>query len=829
MRTGLMPAGALVACALLVACGGGGSNPAPPAPAPAPSPAPADTTAPQTSLDSHPESATRSQAAGFTFSSENGATFEASLDGAAFAAATSPVSFTDLAPGSHTFAVRARDAAGNVDDSPATFTWGVDHVPPSARIAFPTALSYSDASVIAVRGNANDAHGVAEVRVNGVLANTLDGFQNWRADVPLAAGENSLTVSVRDAAGNETNAASSAKVVNRGPPVFLIRGIDFDATGERIIVGDRQMNIVYAVDPATGYSQLVSPASAITGPLFRLTDLAVDASRNRAVLIDSYLNALVAVDLATGARQVLAPASLASSDTNVTDTSFVAVDGTRNRAFVLRTSNLSVIEIDLATGVRQVISSTTLGNGDHFCAPRGILYDEISVPGTPRLLVTGGVSTDLGCEARLTAVELATGDRSVVSSAADFIGTGITFGEPAALRMDATNRRVIVRDSLRAIFAVDLDTGDRTQLAGEFTGSGSNFDNSVRGIAFNSATGNVYIPSAGSTMIGLDTTTLERTLLLSTSIGSGTALGGSEGIVVEQSSGTAASLLLAERGYRSLVRLNLASGQRSVVSSQMQNVGTGNDFFAPSDVVLDTRPGSNGHTAIALVDAPLNALVSVDLLTGNRTMLQPLGVDLQSLGIMRSLRLDAAGNRAYFSATVPSQFNSLYSINLATGALQEIAGGPRGSGHIHDRASNFVLLPASNPTRALLADEGPGGVFSVDFATGDRTEFLAPWPEDSSPGASVMGGSYLDTPNARLLGVRVGSESNVFSVSLTTGAQRVISGEDPVTGVVTGRGPVPFGAFAMDVNDGIAYLANYWTESVYAVDLVSGDRVIIAR
>lgn len=52
-------------------------------------------------------------------------TFECSLDSAAFTACGSPYEVMDLLPGFHTFAVRAVDTAGNVDPTPASYTWEV--------------------------------------------------------------------------------------------------------------------------------------------------------------------------------------------------------------------------------------------------------------------------------------------------------------------------------------------------------------------------------------------------------------------------------------------------------------------------------------------------------------------------------------------------------------------------------------------------------------------------------------------------------------------------------------------------------------------------------
>jgi hypothetical protein len=51
------------------------------------------------------------------------------LDGAAFAGCGSPVNYTGLALGAHTFEVRATDAAANVDQSPASYSWTVEEAP----------------------------------------------------------------------------------------------------------------------------------------------------------------------------------------------------------------------------------------------------------------------------------------------------------------------------------------------------------------------------------------------------------------------------------------------------------------------------------------------------------------------------------------------------------------------------------------------------------------------------------------------------------------------------------------------------------------------------
>ena len=85
-----------------------------------------DTTPPNTTIDSGHSGTVKSREATFTFSSsEAGSTFECSLDSGAFSECSSPKTYTGLANGSHTFSVRAIDAAGNIDPTPDNRIWKV--------------------------------------------------------------------------------------------------------------------------------------------------------------------------------------------------------------------------------------------------------------------------------------------------------------------------------------------------------------------------------------------------------------------------------------------------------------------------------------------------------------------------------------------------------------------------------------------------------------------------------------------------------------------------------------------------------------------------------
>ena len=153
-----------------------------------------DNAAPATTITTQPNDPTNSTAPGFSFSSdEPGSTFECQLDTGGWSSCTSPKSFTGLTQASHTFEVRATDTAGNVDASPASFTWTIDTTEPVSTVNFPTAGSfYNTAGWADVDGTASDTGGsaladvqVAIQRVSTSLywngAAFADGSVNWHA------------------------------------------------------------------------------------------------------------------------------------------------------------------------------------------------------------------------------------------------------------------------------------------------------------------------------------------------------------------------------------------------------------------------------------------------------------------------------------------------------------------------------------------------------------------------------------------------------------------------------------------------------------------------
>ena len=170
-----------------------------------------DVNAPDTEIQAAPPSLAGSRTASFEFTaSKAGTQFQCRLDGGDFSPCTSPQQFGNLPEGTHTFEVRAFDSKGNVDGSPAMYTWTIDVTAPAPRI---TAASGSAPSVQGTGGTASGDDGSVTVDLfsgsaaSGSPVQTVvasrDGSGSFSAQFDrVAGGTYTATARQSDAAGN---------------------------------------------------------------------------------------------------------------------------------------------------------------------------------------------------------------------------------------------------------------------------------------------------------------------------------------------------------------------------------------------------------------------------------------------------------------------------------------------------------------------------------------------------------------------------------------------------------------------------------------------------
>jgi hypothetical protein len=175
-----------------------------------------DATPPDTTITSKPPAQTHASSADFTFTSnESGATFECSLDGASFTACPASATFVGLSGGSHTLDVRAKDAAGNVDPTPAEWTWTVLAPIDTTIVSGPMALSASADATFSFSSTVTGAQ--YECSLDGSAFTACANPVTFSANPD---GAHSLRVRAKDPATGELDATPArwAWVVDTLPP-----------------------------------------------------------------------------------------------------------------------------------------------------------------------------------------------------------------------------------------------------------------------------------------------------------------------------------------------------------------------------------------------------------------------------------------------------------------------------------------------------------------------------------------------------------------------------------------------------------------------------------
>jgi hypothetical protein len=176
-----------------------------------------DSTPPDTTIVNKPNNPTNSQSASFTYTSTESGTFQCSLDGAAFATCPNAgISYSSLGAGSHTFQVRAKDAANNVDPTPASYAWVVDiAMPDTSIISAPNAITNQTSASFSY--DSTEASSTFQCSLDGAAFSSCPAAGISYSG--LASGNHTFEVKATDPAGNtDGTPASHAWTIDLTPP-----------------------------------------------------------------------------------------------------------------------------------------------------------------------------------------------------------------------------------------------------------------------------------------------------------------------------------------------------------------------------------------------------------------------------------------------------------------------------------------------------------------------------------------------------------------------------------------------------------------------------------
>ena len=239
-----------------------------------------DTTPPDTTITKMPTDASTSSDASFEYDGTDATSgvnrFECSLDGAAFFdCELGPFDFYGLANGSHSFAVRAVDAAGLRDVSPAVFSWTiqVDNAAPQAS------------PILSQPANANGWHR-ANVTVTWNWSDAGTGVDTANCvSQTTSSGEGAMTLSAncQDVAGNVGTASVQVKIDRTAPTLAP------SVTPAKVLLNGAALARANGSDARSGIdTQACDPVATSSIGTKSITCTVVDAAGNKATSKISY-------------------------------------------------------------------------------------------------------------------------------------------------------------------------------------------------------------------------------------------------------------------------------------------------------------------------------------------------------------------------------------------------------------------------------------------------------------------------------------------------------------------------------------------------------------
>lgn len=272
------------------------------------------------------------------------------------------------------------------------------------------------------------------------------------------------------------------------------------------------------------------------------------------------------------------------------------------------------------------------------------------------------------------------------------------------------------------------------------------------------------------------------------------------------------SLIIGDNDVDAIVALNPITLERTIISDASTGVSTNysGSFSAIDDVII----GPSGN--LYVLDDTFNAVISVDPVTGDRTVISDNSSPEVGTGdpIGTSNKFTFGPDGLLYLTDSTSTLDGIRVIDPATGNRTVLS----------SESADMYNGTNADPEDLVFidgvlygTDNRSDSVYTVDLVTGVRTEV---------PGLT---GASLSSPNAMHVtsdGVIVVGDAGldaIVLVDLVAGTQTILSDDSSV-------GPDLASPNALEVgDDGIIYVADSGTgvDMIFAIDPVTGDRTVI--
>lgn len=387
--------------------------------------------------------------------------------------------------------------------------------------------------------------------------------------------------------------------------------VEIDIENNRALVVDPnidELGVLFGVDLTTGFRKVLAGPKRDGGYVgtsqFRIDlnspiSVALNTNSGEALLLSAEANNLLRIGLDRGTVNTI----FAINESTLLSPRGLAFDKDSRKVFTTDFIRSALFSIDLVTAVKQSPSNgSNSAQGPEPEIPLALTYN----PDDNSVFLT---DAKLG----LLTVDLFTGNRKVISSG-NIGGGNVAFSSPRSVVLDPENNRVLVL-SLGSLAAVDLSTGKRTLISGQGRGDGPTFNTAVirsDSMVFDKENNRVFVASEAGFLIEVDLDTGDRATFTGNGIGEG--VGGistsATGIALDTDNNR---LIVMLASLDTLIAVDLTTRNRTVLSSP--SVGGGTDFGTPGEIALDN------NNIVLVIDSGLDEVIAVDLISGDRVMI----------------------------------------------------------------------------------------------------------------------------------------------------------------------------------------------------------------
>jgi uncharacterized protein YjiK len=654
-----------------------------------------------------------------------------------------------------------------------------------------------DRETITLRGIIVDPDGVEGVLVNGESAETSADLTTWTHTATLQAGMNELVISEETADGiTEIDSIFVDRSASMTAPAAVVD----DPSNNRLLVLDKTLNSVIAVDKESGTLSTASPPPGSANQITQPRGMVLDEARNRLLIFQGRSTReethpeFLAVDLTTGAQSVFtAPdfadlflshspramvlagelAYVADVQFEYTDANGNEVDEDAENIADFRAGGI-VYSINLTTGVRSVVSSRYVPEPEEedsieypLLLIRSIAYNPtnstiyaldtgLSIPGTNITIP------------RLIAINVADGKRSLLSLT-DADKKTFSLGSPRMLDIDVAGQQLYLLTDITTsdvldptVAKIDIATKVAKKVSSNAIPENGDFILAqLSGFTYAADEGVIYLlEDSQDAVFQVNTTSGARSLV--------TATGPAD--AKNHTSNTAPTDIffrndhqtyLLDRKLSSVFGYNLYFGGKDILNNSVTN------NVATNEEVLRT-PTQGAWDPVNNVMLLTNSTSPGVLVTFDPATKEAVGkVSLNALAA--DIQVDAEAELAYVAIVkgiIEVDLNNDYSSKfISANGLPDFA-------NSFSSIEGIALDPANN--RLLAVDSGINAIVAVDTTTGSRTYFS---PPSSTPDAddllTLPRAIVIDQPNNRALVLDTGRKA-ILAADLTTGERTVV-------------------------------------------------------